>query len=82
VTVVILDSPLNKVIAYQEVTSFDTDSSVDWAVEMIGLGYDIENVIMLAGLSKPTNYFETTAYLNNALAELGLNPKTGEDYKL
>ncbi|MDB5285384.1 MAG: hypothetical protein JWR05_333 [Mucilaginibacter sp.] len=73
-------SPLtNKVIAYQEVPNFDTDSCVDWAIEMIGLGHDSENVIMLAGLSKPTNYFETIAYLNNALAELGLKPKTGED---
>ena len=73
-------SPLtNKVIAYQEITDFNTDDCIDWAIEMIGLGFDNENIIMLAGLSKPTNYFETIKLLNNALAELGLQPKTGED---
>jgi hypothetical protein len=73
-------SPLtNQVIAYSEVPEFDTNCCVDWAIEMIELGYNSENILMLAGLGKPTNYFETIAYLNKALAELGLQPKTGED---
>ncbi|MEB0263303.1 MULTISPECIES: hypothetical protein [unclassified Mucilaginibacter] len=46
---------------------------------MLAIGYDSENILMLAGLGKPTNYFETIKLLNNALAELGLQLKTGED---
>ena len=73
-------SPLtNKVIAYPVIPDFNTDSCVDWAIEMIGIGYDSENILMLAGLSKPTNYFETISHLNNALAELNLQPKAGEE---
>jgi len=73
-------SPLtNKVIAYQEIPNFDMDSCVDWAIEMIELGYDTDNILMLAGLSSPINYFEAIALLNKALAELGLQPKIGEE---
>jgi hypothetical protein len=49
-------SPLtNEVIAYQEIPDFNMDDCIDWAIEMIGLGFDNENIIMLAGLSKPAN---------------------------
>jgi hypothetical protein len=73
-------SPLtNQVIAPSEIPEFDANICVDWATEMIGLGYNSENILMLAGFSKPVNYFETIAYLNKALAELNLQLKTGED---
>jgi len=51
-------SPLTyKVVAYQSVSDYDMDECVDWAIEMIELGYDTENLIILAGLTKPVNYF-------------------------
>jgi pyruvate/oxaloacetate carboxyltransferase len=69
----------SKVVAYSAVPNFDADSCIDWAIEMIELGYTCGYILVLAGLSKPANYFETISYLNKALAQLHLQPKTGED---
>ncbi|MEO7215060.1 hypothetical protein [Mucilaginibacter sp.] len=68
----------NKMIAYPVITNFNACESIDWAIEMITLGYENENILILAGLSKPCNYFETIKYLNAALSELNLQPKSGE----
>jgi hypothetical protein len=46
---------------------------------MIALGYDTEDLLILAGLNKPTNYFETVAFLRAAISECGLLLKTGKD---
>jgi hypothetical protein len=69
----------NKMIAYPVITNFNSDECIDWAIEMINLGYENENILILAGLSKPANYFETIKYLNSALSELNLQPKSGEE---
>ncbi len=68
-----------KIIAYAEDQNFDTDEAVAWAVDMVQLGYDTSNLLMLAACAKPTNYFETIEYLRLALAELGMKPKYGEE---
>lgn len=73
-------SPLTyKVVAYQSMPDYDMDECVDWAVEMIELGYDTEHLLILAGLTKRVNFFETEKYLQAAMNELSLKPKTGED---
>lgn len=68
-----------KVVAYSEIPSYNTDECVDWAIEMVGLGYDTENLLILAGLNKPTNYFETVKFLNLAIRECGLVLKSGKE---
>lgn len=68
-----------KVVAYQTISDFNTDEFVDWALEMMELGQVSENLFILAGLIKPTNFFEACAYLNKALTELGLRVKIGHD---
>jgi hypothetical protein len=68
-----------KVVAFSEVPNFNMDECVDWAIEMISLGYESPSLFILAGLSKPTNYFETVEYLQATLDELHLKVKTGED---
>ncbi|MES2864897.1 MAG: hypothetical protein V4666_12305 [Bacteroidota bacterium] len=68
-----------KVISYSEIPNFNTDDCVDWATEMLELGYESESLMILAGISKPTNYFEIIDYLKNALTELNMTIKTGED---
>jgi hypothetical protein len=65
-----------KVVAYTVDPSFNSDECVDWAIEMLELGHETESLLVLAGLSKPTNHFETTDYLRRALRELGLDEKT------
>jgi hypothetical protein len=67
-----------KVISFSEVPNFDTDDCVDWALEMIFLGYDSPNLFILAGLQKPTNYFESIDYLKKALKELGIEILNGD----
>ena len=68
----------DKIVAFSEIPDFNTDDCIDWAFEMITLGYENPSVLILAALTKPTNYFETIAYLQAAL-ELKLNPKGGID---
>jgi len=68
-----------KVVAYSVDSSFNSDECVDWAIEMLGLGHETENLLILGGLSKPTNYFEATDYLRRALKELALKEKTGDE---
>jgi len=66
-----------QVVAYPEVSDFNTNSCVDWALEMIAIGYDSPSLLILAALNRPTNYFQTIEYLNAALKELRLEVKTG-----
>lgn len=68
-----------KVVAYPEIPDFDTDLCVDWAQEMVFLGYETPSLLMLAGLTTPTNYFQAIEYLNGALSELGLQNKKGDE---
>lgn len=72
-------SALNyKIVSYPEVPNFNADDSVDWAFEMLSLGYETENLLILAGISKPTNYLEIIGYLKKALSELDIETKYGE----
>ncbi len=71
-----------KVVAFHEIPNFDTDECVDWATEMIFLGYDTPSLLILAGLDKPTNYFEVAEYLPNVLSSLNLTQKTGDEATL
>jgi hypothetical protein len=72
-------SPLtSKVVAYSIMPNYDMNECVDWAFQMVELGYDSENLIILAGLSKPTDYFEAGKYVASALKELNLAPLTGD----
>ena len=68
-----------KVVAFSEIPNFDTDECVDWAKEMIFLGYDTPSLLILAGLTKPTNYFEVIDYLPNVFSSLKLTQKIGEE---
>jgi hypothetical protein len=70
-----------KIVAFSEVPCFNADECVDWAMEMISLGHESEHILILAGLTKPVNFFETTDYLRSALKELGLAPKAELDGK-
>ncbi len=69
----------DKIVAFPEVPDFNTDDCIDWAIEMISLGYENPSVLILSALTRPTNYFETIEYLQAALKELKLTPKTGID---
>lgn len=68
-----------KIIAYSVSPNFNSDECVDWAIDMIRFGYETEHILILAGLTKPVNYFETIEYLKAALHECKLAEKTGED---
>ena len=71
-----------KVVAYSDLTTVNGDDCVDWAIEMLQLGYDTPSLLILAGLTKPTNQFEVRDYLKRALEELKLDEKTGDDATL
>lgn len=67
-----------KIVALSEVPEFNTDECVDWAFEMVNIGYESPTLLMLAGFSKPTNYFQTIGYLEECMKELELEAKTGD----
>lgn len=68
-----------QMVAFTEVPHFNTDKCIDWSIEMLLLGYESPSLLTLAGLDKPTNFFETVDYLKSALEELHLKIKTGEE---
>lgn len=71
-----------KVVAFAEITDLDTDECVDWAIEMIFLDHETPSLLTLAGLRKPTNYFEVTDYLPEVLSSLNLTQKRGDEATL
>jgi hypothetical protein len=62
----------SKMLAYQHLKNFDIDQAIDWAVEMLSLGYETPSLLILAGISKPTNFFEAEKYLLRSINELGI----------
>lgn len=62
----------SKILAYQHLDNFNMNEAVDWATEMLVLDYDTPSLAILAGLSKPTNFFEAEKYLLSSLNELGV----------
>ena len=67
-----------KVVALHEVIQLDPNECVDWAIQMLELGYETPNLLMLAGSCKSTSYFEIKSLLENAIQELGLKMKSGD----
>ena len=74
-----ISSSTYKIVAFSEIPNFNADECVDWAIEMISLGHESPSLYILAGLNKPTNYFETVEYLTAALAELHLKVKASNE---
>jgi hypothetical protein len=68
-----------KVVAFSEIPDFNTDECIDWAFEMVSLGYNTPSLLILAGLNKSGNYFQTIEYFNKALTELNLRAKSGQE---
>jgi hypothetical protein len=71
-----------KVVTYSDLTTVNGDDCVDWAIEMLQLGHETPSLLILAGLTKPTNQFEVRDYLKRALSELKLSEKTADDATL
>ncbi len=68
-----------KIVAFPEIQQIDTNESIDWAIEMMELGYESQTLYMLASFNKPTNYFEVIDYVTNTVKELGLEIKKGDN---
>ena len=43
----------SRILAYKELKDFNIDQAVDWAIEMLYLGYETPSILILAGISKP-----------------------------
>jgi hypothetical protein len=71
-----------KVVAHAAFEEFEYDDCVDWAVEMLQLGYDTPALLLLAGITKPANPFEMPKYVDEALNETGLKKKSGDEAAL
>jgi len=68
-----------KIVAFSEIDRFDPTECIDWAIEMLELGYESPNLIKLAGCYGSKSYFEVEPYIEPAVRELRLSLKTGED---
>jgi len=62
----------SKMLAYRYLKDFDIDQSIDWAVEMLSIGYETPSLLILSGISKPAFFFETEKYLLSSFNELGI----------
>lgn len=49
------------------------ESWIDWAIEMVEIGYESENLYMLAGVTKPYNQFELQELTSKVFRELHLD---------
>jgi hypothetical protein len=71
------------VVAHTGVQPINTNLCIDWAIEMMELGYETPSLLMLSSFSKSekyyTSYFEIIEYLNDSIKELGLELKVKED---
>jgi len=67
-----------KIVALPNVLELRPEEFVEWAIEMIQLGHDTPNLLILAGFDEKTPYFEIKPYLEAAIHELGLQMKQGE----
>ena len=61
----------SKILAYKELPDFDMNEAIDWAVDMLTLGYETPSLLILSGLTTPTNFFEAENYLIGSIKELG-----------
>lgn len=68
-----------KIVAFAEIPDFNSDECIDWALEMLNAGFETPNLLILAGLTKPTNYFEALKYLKETLEDLNIPVKYGEE---
>ena len=66
------------ILAYKEYKRDLYNDVVDWAIDMLQYGYETENLLILAAITKPTNYFECKPYFEKVLDELSLKPVCGE----
>jgi len=62
----------SKMLAYQYLKEFNIDHAIDWALEMLLIGCETPSLLILAGIPKPTNFFEAEKYLLASLNELGI----------
>ena len=68
-----------KIVAFSEIENFNSDDCIDWAYEMLVLEYSTESLLILAGISKPSQYFEVKEYLIKALNELNIKALDKDD---
>jgi len=68
-----------KIVTLPYIQQIDVNESIDWAIEMIELGYESLTLYMLSSFSKPANYFEIIKYVTETVDELGLTLKDGEE---
>lgn len=67
-----------KIVAHAATPLFQYNDCVDWAIEMLELGYDTPTLLIIAGMCKPVNPFEMPMYVDEVLNELGLEKKADE----
>lgn len=68
-----------KVVAFEEIEGVDPNDAIDWAIEMIELGFESRTLYVLASLEKPANFFEIVGYVKQAVKEIGLEMKVGKE---
>lgn len=71
-------------LTYRVVASFEdmpvnTSDCINWAIEMLELGYETPHLLMLAGCNKSESYFDIKPYVEASVKELGLEMKPGEE---
>lgn len=62
-----------KVLAYKALDRDYDETWPDWAIELLIAGFETENLLILAGMRKPFDYFEMEGLTTKTLNELGLD---------
>ena len=54
------------------------DDIIEWAIELLYLGYDSPNLRILAGLTNLNDYWEITNYVNKTLKDFKISKLEGK----
>ncbi|WP_107040396.1 hypothetical protein [Brumimicrobium mesophilum] len=65
--------------SHKALEPFDYKIAVDWAIDLIQVGKETENILMLASFSEPIEKWEISPYVTAVLDELGLHELECDD---
>jgi len=68
-----------KVVTYGYMDQLNSDDVINWAMEMLDLGFSTPSLYIIASIEKGSSLYEVQPYLEQALNELGLKRKTGRE---
>jgi len=62
-----------EVLAFRVLNRFTSEVWINWAYDMLVIGFETEHLLILAGIEEPLDYFEMRKITNKVFCELNLD---------